>query len=481
MLTYQDFEVAADRTQFIARLIREHMASPDWAIARDAELYDRRKNVTINNYVNLLQGEAKDRKVDISAANNRIASNFFRRLNKDRCAYSLGNGVTFTRKERRKGPTGEEVEVDLTKEALGPHFDHDLYVWAYKALIQKVAFGFWNVDRLYVFPFMEFAPLWDEETGALRAGVRFWRLDEDKPMTAVLYTETGYTTYRTGKGSQAGLNFQLVQDERPYVEIVQRSTDGREVVVGEENYGSLPIIPLWGSELHQSTLIGLREQIDSFDLIRSGFCNDVLDTARIYWILQNVGGMDDEMKQAFLHDIRTYRIANVNTDSFDGDTRQALTPYVQDVPYQSSESYLQSIRSDMYEGFGDVDVHAIAAGSTNDHIDAAYQPMEQEADDFEYQIIEAVQALLRLKGIEDTPQFKRGKVSNVKEQIEAIVAMSPYMDERTVLELCPLITVDQVEGILARKYAEGLNRLELPPREPDDGEEDEPGDDTGEV
>ena len=36
-----------------------------------------------------------------------------------------------------------------------------------RVLIHGVSFLFWNVDRLHVFPLTEFAPLWDESTGAL--------------------------------------------------------------------------------------------------------------------------------------------------------------------------------------------------------------------------------------------------------------------------------------------------------------------------
>ena len=51
----------------------------------------------------------------------------------------------------------------------------------------------------------------------------------------------------------------------------------RSEVVGEENYSALPIVPLWGSRLKQSTLVGNRQAIDSYDLVYSGFADDLRD------------------------------------------------------------------------------------------------------------------------------------------------------------------------------------------------------------
>lgn len=459
MLTYQDYEKAQDVAVFMTMAIQQHSDSPEYKIAENADLYDRQKNVTINSYVGMIRDRTHNPIVDITAANNRIASNFFHRLNLQRCSYLLGNGAHFTNTTQKANAEGVMVQVDTTKELLGVKFDTDLNEWGYKALIHGVAFGFWNVDRLYVFPLTEFAPLWDEETGALRAGIRFWRLAADKPWTAVLYTETGWTVYRSRAGT-TGFDLVAEGEEQPYI-LTTRSTEaGGEVVTGSEDYGgALPIIPLWGSRLRQSTLVGMREKIDSYDLIQSGFANDLTDCAQIYWLIQNCGGMTDEDLNKFLDDLRFRHIAKVDTQSFDGDSRSALSPYVQDVPWQGRQTYLDGIRKSIYEDFGALDVHAIAATSTNDHIDAAYQPMDEEADQFEIQVIEAVQRLLALMGIEDTPIFKRNRVSNVKEIIEGVMMEASVLDVETVLSLLPNITEDQRPQILARLTREEASRL----------------------
>ena len=451
LLTFQDFEKSDDKMAFMVRAITEHELSPLCRTARDADLYDRQKNKTIYNYVQTIFSLTGQPIEDFTASNNKIASNFFHRLNTQRCTYLLGNGVSFTNKREERNEDGRMVTVDTTREALGPKFDTDLKDIGYKSLIHGVAFGFWNVDRLHVFPVTEFVPFWDEETGALRAGIRYWRLTPDKPMMAVLYEEDGYTKYKSDDGEE--LSFHVVQDKRAYRITIQHTEVDGDLIVGEDNYSFLPIVPLWGSKLKQSTLVGMQHSIDSFDLIRSGFANDLTDCAQIYWIIENCGGMSDDELARFRDRLKIAHIANVDTDN------SKATPYTQEIPYQARKEYLDQIRSGIYEDFGGLDVHSVEAGSTNDHLEAAYQPLDEEADDFEYQICEFVQQILALIGIDDTPVFKRNKISNEKEQVEMVMMEANYLDDETILRKLPNISPDEVANILARKDAESQSRF----------------------
>ena len=98
-----------------------------------------------------------------------------------------------------------------------------------------------------------------------------------------------------------------------------------------------------------------------------------------------------------------------------------------------------------------MDVHTIAAGATNDHIDAAYQPMDEEADDFEYQIIKCINGILAILNIEDVPLFNRNRVSNQKERTEMVMMAANYLDDETIINKLPFITPDEVDSILAKK------------------------------
>ena len=446
MLTFQDFEKADDKVAFIQTLIGEHTHSDNYKIALSADNYDHQKNELINEYMQLMYTSTGEPVEDFTASNNRLASNFFHRLNTQRCTYLLGNGVSFTdNKVDIENEEGVVESVDTTKEKLGDKFDTDLKKLAYKALIHGVSFGFWNLDRLYLFPITEFAPLWDEENGALRAGVRFHRIDNNKPMWVVLYEEDGYTKYRT---TDINGKLEEVQPKRAYKTKFVKSPEGGEDVIGVENYGSLPIIPMWGSDLHQSTLIGMKEKIDSYDLIRSGFANDLTDCAQIYWILENCAGMSEGELEQFRDRLKFNHIAVADTEE------SKVTPYTQEVPYAARKECLDELRAGLYEDFGGLDVHTVAAGATNDHIDAAYQPMDEEADDFEFEVIKFIQQVLALMGIEDTPIFKRNRISNQSEQTNMVLSAADYLDDETILTKLPFISVDEVQKILLAKTEE---------------------------
>lgn len=452
MLTYQDFAEAGDagREGFVLEAIERHKSGRAYRTARMADAYDRQENTTINAYVQKVFDITGSRLVDFTASNNKIASNFFHRLNTQRTMYSLGQGVSFIDADEAGGE-------DATKERLGRHFDHDLRTLAYYALIHGVCFGFWNLDRMFVFPLTEFVPIWDEFDGTLRAGIRFWRIDGSRPMQVVLYEADGYTRYRSRRDANGAADGRLeaVEGKRPYIERTSYTpADGIERVVGGENYPALPVVPMWGSRLHQSTLVGMRQAIDSYDLIRSGFANDLTDCAQIYWLVSNAGGMGDRDLQKFLDRLKINHVALVDSD--DGGNAQA---YTQEVPYEARREYLQSIRDGIYEDFGALDVHTVAAGATNDHIDAAYQPMDEEASDFEYQISEFVQQLLAVMGIDDTPVFKRTRISNQKEQVDMVMSEAQYLDHETVLRKLPNIAPGEVPAIRRRLDAEDGGRM----------------------
>lgn len=474
LLTYQDFVEAGDenREAFTLEAIRRHMASDAYKVAVDADMYDAQRNPTINKYVQQIFDITGSKLVDFTASNNKVACNFFHRLNTQRVMYSLGNGVGFI-------DVSEVGQEDTTKKRLGKHFDHDLQMLAYKALTHGVSFAFWNIDRMCIFPLTEFVPLWDEQTGTLRAGIRFWRLDPTRPMQVVLYEEDGWSRFQTVQSINGSHAERLVMtsEKRAYItHFAYTKADMDPQVIAAENYSALPVVPMWGSKLHQSTLIGMREAIDSYDLIRSGFANDLQDCAQVYWMIANAGGMTDQDMQRFLDRLKINHVALV--DSEDGGSAQGFT---QEIPHEARKEYLDMIRAGIYEDFGALDVHTVAAGATNDHIDAAYQPMDEEAADFEYQVSEFVQQLLALMGIDDQPVFKRTRISNQLEQVQMIAAEADWLDRETILRKLPNISADEVPAILDRLDVQDADMTEITPMpivtdDGDDGDDNEDGD-----
>ena len=448
IITFQEFEKhEKDRAKWLGQAIAQYMRSDEYKIAKEADLYEKQQNTRINQYVRKVYDITGVASVDFTNPNNRIASNFFHRLITQRVSYSLGNGISFANKKKERQADQTLIIHDATRDELGNDFDDTAYRVGFYAVEHGVCYCYYNDGDYHVFPMTEFLPFKDEVTGKIRAGVRFWCLEwRKRPVVVDLYEEEGYSRYQTADGKYGLGALELKEERRPYKETVQTSEADGEEIIGGENYSSLPIAVMYGSKNKQSALVGMKASIDAYDLIQSGYANDLAECAQMYWIIDNAAGMQEE-------DITRLRDRMMLQHIVVADQQNSpITPYSQEIPYNSREACLNRIRDSIYNDFGALDVKNISAQSvTATQIRAAYQAMDEEADDFEYQVNEFIQQILALKGIEDYPVFDRNRISNEKEETEMIMLAANYLDDETVLDKLPFIMVDEVDAILAKK------------------------------
>lgn len=440
MKTYQDLTELGEneraRADFVLEVIKNHKESAEYITAEIADEYDRKQNRTIKRYQKLLYTMSGKAVPDNYSANHKTVSGFFPRFVTQQNQYLLGNGVKLD---------------TANKEKLGAEFDIRLQKLARHALVEMVAFGFWNLDHLEVFRFLEFAPLWDEEDGSLKAGVRFWQVDEKKPLRATLYELDGYTEYIERKDEE----IQILNKKRSYQQIRKESQVGGVEIMDGENYPGFPIIPLWANAHRQSELVGIRESIDCYDLIKSGFANDVDDASMIYWTLENAGGMDDVDLAKFLERMKTVRAAVV-----DGDAGAKATAHTIDVPHEAREKVLDRIKTDLYEDFQVVNVQELTSGAkTATEIRAAYQPMDNKVDEYEYCVLDFLHALFEIVGIDDDPSFTRSRIVNQTEETQMVLMAANYLDDETILKKLPWLTQEEVDEIMENRDGAAVNRL----------------------
>ena len=434
-----------DRMEFVRGAVNDHTSSDDYKIAAAAEAYYAKHNLTIEKFQKFLYNANGQAYPDLFSANYKLKTLFFRRFVIQQVQYVLSNGVTF--------------EQESTKERLGDTFDSRLSQLAKKAMVDKVAFGFWNNDHLEVFSFSDtpndpgFVPLYDADDGFLKAGIRYWSLEETQTKRYTLYELDGYTEYIQKKGE----DIKVSQDKRPYRQTVRRSEVDGETVEGGDNYPGFPIIPMYANDLRQSELVGIRESIDCYDFVKSGLAYEIDDTSGIYWVLKNSGGMNDVDIAQFLDRMRTLRAAMVDSD--DGGGAEAHTL---DVPYQAREAMLQRLRNDLYEDFQLVDMEKVMSGNlTATAIRMGYQSQDDKCGDFEYCIRDFIGKLLELLGIDDTPSFQWNRIANQLEETQMVLTAANYLDDEAVLRHLPWLTPEEVDDILERKDAEDLERLDV--------------------
>jgi hypothetical protein len=440
MKTYQDFlEVAEksdrDRMEFVLAAINDHKNSDLYQQAKIAREYDEHRNVTIITVQKLLYTLSGKAIPDNYSANYKLRSAFFPIFMRQETQYLLSNGVTLKNAENKK--------------RLGRKFDNQIQELARSALVGGVAYGFWNLDHLEVFTVLEFVPLLDEENGSLRAGIRFWQVAANKPLRATLYEPDGFTQFIRRSGKE----MEILAPKRGYISVEASSeVDGTEILE-YQNYPGFPIIPMYGNRARQSELVGQREAIDCYDLIKSGFADTVDDASIIYWTISNAGGMDEIDMARFKETMRRIGVGLVDDDGAKAEAH-TLT-----IPVEAREALLSRLSDDLYRDFQMLDTTKIQGGQkTATEITAAYQQMDNKVDEFEYCVGDFLYQLFALIGIDDDPTFTRSKIVNQLEQTQMVLLAASYLDDETILSKLPWLTQEEIANILKRKSAEELER-----------------------
>lgn len=445
MYTFQDLQAVdeKDKMEFLRSAINQYCGTKDYVDAEIADSYFKRQNVTIMDFQKLLYTVTGKAIPDNYSANFKLRSNWFPYFVTQLNQYLLSNGVTW--------------REESTKDRVGKNFDKQLKKAGRNALIHNVSYGFWNYDHLEVFSKLEFCPFYDEENGALCAGVRFWQIDPSKPLRAIFYELDGITEIIWRKG-QPG---EIYVPKHSYTKVVRRSdVDGTEIYDGA-NYPTFPIVPLWGIN-RQSELDGRRESIDCYDLIKSGFANTVDEASYIYWAIQGAGGMKDMDLAKFVERMKTLHAALVD------DEGARAEPHQIEAPYASREALLDRLAKDLHRDFMALDISNIANGAdTATQIKAAYELLDEKASDYEDSVFDFLDGILAVAGIEEDPTLTRSKIVNTAEEISNVLqaadSLSPDYVTRKILTL--LGDGDLADDIIKERDAEDMESINLAPAE----------------
>jgi hypothetical protein len=98
---------------------------------------------------------------------------------------------------------------------------------------------------------------------------------------------------------------------------------------------------------------------------------------------------------------------------------------------------------------------------TATQIEAAYEPLNEKADMYEYCIGKFIKGILTVFGIDDAPMFVRSKMANVKEDIEAVISCADYLSEEYVTKklLTILGDIDMLDDIVNQRANDGMSRM----------------------
>ena len=422
--------------QFVRTVIEDHKDSNLYKDGDISDRYARQENVEAVNREKLYRDIAGRLVKNNWTPCHRMRSKLFGILATQENSFLLGNGLT--------------LEKPKNKEKLGKDFDTKLLQAGYAALTQTVSYLFWNLDHIEIFKNLEFAPLMDETTSSLRAGVRWWQITAGKPLRATLYEENGYTEYvwNLDKDGQINPNGEILQPKRGY-QITYKVQPNEEVqITNQQNYPAFPIVPLWSNTQHINQFMGIKPTIDAIDELTNALNDDLTET-QLYWLIQGADGMDKSDLAQLLNDIREQKIINPAEG-------QNVQPYTVNIPVNERQAEISRLKRQVYEDFQGLDIEEIKGGAvTATQIKAAYEPLNHKADDYEMCVIECLNNLFKLiPGLEsESPTFTRSMLINTTEQIQALELVKGTLGTEYVAEKELLLFGD------GDKTAEILSRI----------------------
>ena len=131
------------------------------------------------------------------------------------------------------------------------------------------------------------------------------------------------------------------------------------------------------------------------------------------------------------------------------------------VEFEATAEALDRLTEQLYTDFMALKVKDLSAGNkTATEITAAYEPINQKTDQFEYCVTEFINGILALAGIEDEPTYTRSQMSNQSELLEMVMQCAEYLDDEYVTTkiLTLLGDADKAQEVLKRKDAEAADR-----------------------
>ena len=131
-------------------------------------------------------------------------------------------------------------------------------------------------------------------------------------------------------------------------------------------------------------------------------------------------------------------------------------------------------RSTLAKDFMMLDIENIASGAiTATQIEAAYEPLNERADELETYLTDFIMKILELAGIDDKPTYTRSKITNRQEEVDMILSAAQYFDNEYITEKMLTIfgDIDRADEVIKNKRAEEVNRYSTDEEEEEEGEE----------
>lgn len=451
MLTYEDLLKCGDNeteiANFIKSKINEQKDDPRFIEGCVAGEFYRNGDPDMQKYEKIIYDVFGAARKDMFSANHKLTAGLYNLFITQEISYLLGNGVSFDNDAIKKR-LGNEFDYDVQDLATWAANDSESYALLKEDGIEKLNLAC-DVEEAHFIPIFS-----SDDRVQPKAGIKHWRVDENKPLNAVLYRAEGYSEWR-----EIDNKLTMITPNQKYWRTINENAFGEIINEDTKEYSTLPIIPLRYPN-HISAIHNRRETLNAYNLVLSGLVNNTTELNLLYWVIKNADGMSETDYEDFITNLYKSRILPL-PDGVEADPHEITTDH------EAHESVLQTLRTQLFQDFKAVDTQMIQGGNkTTVEIKAAYENLNLKCDDLEKEVGRFIQKVLVFYGFDVSEgfHFHRPQNVNLTEYMTMLVQAGAIFDEETQLKLaCEAMgMIDQFEEIMQRKQADELNRMLSP-------------------
>lgn len=437
--------------EVVRKLIKKHTENHSSVVKKcmTAERYYRKKNDIIYR-----DKGTEDIENPLRNADNRIPSNFYGLLVKQKASYMFAAPPLFD--------SGDKGANDQIVKILG-----DSYAKTCKSLCIKASNCM--VSWLHV---------WKDLNGNLKYGVvdtkeiiPVWSSDLEKRLLALLrvYNQTDETD-----GEQYNIYEYWTETEcyayRKKVDAVldelieYRMFSMYDAALNECQYDNVlahdfkevPFIPFFNNDDGMNDLENIKELIDVYDKVFSGFINDLEDIQEIIFVLSGYAGTD---LNEFLHKLKKYKTIKVDNDE---DGKGGVNTLSIDIPVEARKELLTMTRKAIFEQGQGIDPDPSNFGNSSGvALSYLYSLLELKAGltetEFKLGFGRLVRIICNYIGYEPdkiTQTWTRTSVSNDAELADIAVNSKGVISDKTIIKNHPWVENTEEEVKQLKKEQE---------------------------
>ena len=330
---------------------------------------------------------------------------------------------------------------------------------------------------------------WREDTGAFRYApvpsteiIPVFSRDLEREVEAVLRV---YTTQDDDAKTITKYEIWTATEVEFYEQKGETSAIMPEYIPGaatnlvRHDMGYVPFVPFRNNSLGESDLFMVKDLIDQYDLVVSGFANDLTDIQEVIFVLRNYGGED---LNTFLSELKRYKAIKVEGDAASGGVETMKI----DIPVEARVRFLELLKRQIFISGQGVDPDPANFGNSSGvALKYLYSLLEIKAGLLETEFRASFAQLLKLilhylheqEDMTITQVYTRNAIQNDQETAGIAAQSVGIISDKTILQNHPWVEdaeaeekqLDKEEDAKADKY--GLT-VGVPPGkgDPDGGE-----------